>query len=197
MNNRYTITDAANILHVHAHTLRYWEEELQLTIPRNELGRRVYYQEQIDMFRNIKELKEEGYQLQAIRSQVGAEMGNYTGTTPQEQDIAAAKVDKMRKFQEIISEAVRQAMEENREELGRELSNRIIGEMNDIARETMTKQEEQYRKLDLAIRQQLKANRKSHFWKWGQREVAAKLKEELRGNKKEAVTKQDNYISET
>lgn len=197
MNNRYTITDAANILHVHAHTLRYWEEELQLTIPRNELGHRVYYQEQIDMFRNIKELKEEGYQLQAIRSQVGAEMGNYTGTTPQEQDIAAAKMDKMRKFQEIINEAVRQAMEENREELGRELSNRIIGEMNDIARETMTKQEEQYRKLDLAIRQQLKSDRKSHFWKWGQREVAAKLKEELRGNKKEAVTKQDNYISET
>lgn len=197
MNNRYTITDAANILHVHAHTLRYWEEELQLTIPRNELGHRVYYQEQIDMFRNIKELKEEGYQLQAIRSQVGADTANYTGATPQEQDIAAAKMDKMRKFQEIINEAVRQAIEENREELGRELSSRIIGEMNDIAQETMTKQEEQYRKLDLAIRQQLKTESKKRFWKWGQRDVAAKLKEELRGNKKEAVTKQDSFISET
>ena len=197
MNNRYTITDAANILHVHAHTLRYWEEELQLTIPRNELGHRVYYQEQIDMFRNIKELKEEGYQLQAIRMQVGADMADYTVNTPQQKDIAASKMDKMQKFQEIINEAVRQAIEENREELGRELTSRIIGEMNDIAQETMSKQEEQYRKLDFAIRQQLRPEGKRKFWKWGQHEVAAKLKEELRNNKKEAATKQDHYISET
>ena len=61
------ISDAANIVQVESHVLRYWEEELELTIPRNELGHRYYTQENIQEFLRIKELKERGYQLKAIR----------------------------------------------------------------------------------------------------------------------------------
>ena len=64
---RYMISDAANIVQVESHVLRYWEEELELTIPRNELGHRYYTQENIQEFLRIKELKERGYQLKAIR----------------------------------------------------------------------------------------------------------------------------------
>ena len=34
---RYMISDAANLLHVESHVLRYWEEELELEVPRNEM----------------------------------------------------------------------------------------------------------------------------------------------------------------
>ena len=61
------ISDAANIVQVESHVLRYWEEELELTVPRNELGHRYYTQENIQEFLRIKELKERGYQLKAIR----------------------------------------------------------------------------------------------------------------------------------
>lgn len=64
---RYMISDAANIVQVESHVLRYWEEELELTIPRNELGHRYYTQENIQEFLRIKELKERGYQLKAIK----------------------------------------------------------------------------------------------------------------------------------
>ena len=64
---RYMISDAANIVQVESHVLRYWEEELELTVPRNELGHRYYTQENIQEFLRIKELKERGYQLKAIR----------------------------------------------------------------------------------------------------------------------------------
>ena len=64
---RYLISDAANIVQVESHVLRYWEEELELTVPRNELGHRYYTQENIQEFLRIKELKERGYQLKAIR----------------------------------------------------------------------------------------------------------------------------------
>ena len=47
--------------------VRYWEEELDLTIPRNEMGHRYYTRENIQEFQKIKELKEKGYQLKAIR----------------------------------------------------------------------------------------------------------------------------------
>lgn len=64
---RYMISDAANIVAVESHVLRYWEDELELTVPRNEMGHRYYTQENVDQFLRIKELKEKGYQLKAIK----------------------------------------------------------------------------------------------------------------------------------
>lgn len=64
---RYMISDAANIVQLEQHVLRYWEDELQLDIPRNEMGHRYYTDENIKEFLKIKELKEKGYQLKAIR----------------------------------------------------------------------------------------------------------------------------------
>lgn len=64
---RYMISDAANLVKVESHVLRYWEDELELTIPRNEMGHRYYTKENIDQFFQIKEWKEQGYQLKAIK----------------------------------------------------------------------------------------------------------------------------------
>lgn len=64
---RYMISDAANLVNVETHVLRYWEDELELAIPRNEMGHRYYTRENIQEFQRIKELKEQGYQLKAIR----------------------------------------------------------------------------------------------------------------------------------
>ena len=64
---RYMISDAADMVHVETHVLRYWEEELSLAIPRNEMGHRYYTRENIKEFQRIKELKDQGYQLRAIR----------------------------------------------------------------------------------------------------------------------------------
>ena len=64
---RYMISDAADMVHVETHVLRYWEEELELSIPRNEMGHRYYTRENIKEFQRIKDLKDQGYQLKAIR----------------------------------------------------------------------------------------------------------------------------------
>ena len=64
---RYIISDAAKMVDVEAHVLRYWEDELELPIARNEMGHRYYTEDNIRMFHRIKELKEQGYQLKAIR----------------------------------------------------------------------------------------------------------------------------------
>ena len=52
---RYMISDAANLVNVETHVLRYWEDELALTIPRNEMGHRYYTKENIKEFQKIKE----------------------------------------------------------------------------------------------------------------------------------------------
>ena len=64
---RYIISDAAKMVDVEAHVLRYWEDELELPIARNEMGHRYYTEDNIRMFHHIKELKEQGYQLKAIK----------------------------------------------------------------------------------------------------------------------------------
>ncbi len=63
----YYISEASKLVQVEAHVLRYWEEELSLTIGRNEMGHRSYTKEDIERFRQIKHLKEQGLQLKAIR----------------------------------------------------------------------------------------------------------------------------------
>lgn len=64
---RYTISDAAKMVKVESHVLRYWEDELSLDIPRNEMGHRYYTQREIEIFCQIKALKDRGFQLKAIK----------------------------------------------------------------------------------------------------------------------------------
>ena len=64
----YLISDASKKVDVESHVLRYWEDELELKIPRNEMGHRYYTEFHIRLFQQIKELKEKGYQLKAIKS---------------------------------------------------------------------------------------------------------------------------------
>lgn len=64
---RYLISDAAKLVEVESHVLRYWEEELGIPIKRNELGHRYYTEEDVECFKEVKSLKEQGLQLKAIR----------------------------------------------------------------------------------------------------------------------------------
>ena len=57
----YLISDASKKVDVESHVLRYWEDELELEIPRNEMGHRYYTEFHIRLFKQIKELKEKGY----------------------------------------------------------------------------------------------------------------------------------------
>lgn len=64
----YLISDAAKQVQVESHVLRYWEEELKLPIKRNDMGHRYYTEEDILRFKEIRDLKEQGLQLKAIRN---------------------------------------------------------------------------------------------------------------------------------
>ena len=133
-NARYMISDAANIVNVESHVLRYWEEELELAIPRNEMGHRYYTEENIAQFQKIKEWKEQGYQLKAIRMMIhNSSGGNQVVRTNHEYSEAepsypvkhhnnsAANTVKLEQFQIMMTNIVRQAMEDNNTALGKEV----------------------------------------------------------------------------
>ena len=141
----YLISDASKKVDVESHVLRYWEDELDLKIPRNEMGHRYYTEFHIRLFKQIKELKEKGYQLKAIKSALDKMMEEGKEELSDEMlgDAAAAlresamgkdgqalqvveegnslsvltAEEKMEQFQEIMNHIIGRALEHNNEQL--------------------------------------------------------------------------------
>lgn len=90
----YSIKEAAQELHVEAHVLRYWEEELGLSICRNTQGRRVYTENDLDTFKRVKGWKEQGLQLKEIKELIDREKS--AGVTDELCNKEAAISDKER-----------------------------------------------------------------------------------------------------
>ncbi len=63
----YVISQVVEKTNIKPHTIRYWEDELDLTINRNNMGHRCFTEENIELLLKIKELKDLGYQLKAIK----------------------------------------------------------------------------------------------------------------------------------
>jgi DNA-binding transcriptional MerR regulator len=66
----YTIREAAQMVGVETHVLRYWEDELEVDIKRNEMGHRIYSDIDIKIMRRVKTLKDKGILLKAIKKLV-------------------------------------------------------------------------------------------------------------------------------
>ncbi|MHB8129540.1 MAG: helix-turn-helix domain-containing protein [Mobilitalea sp.] len=64
---RYMISEASKRIDVEAHVLRYWQKELGLPISRNEMEQRYYKESDIELLKKVKHLKEQGFQLKAIK----------------------------------------------------------------------------------------------------------------------------------
>ena len=146
----YLISDASKKVDVESHVLRYWEEELEMNIPRNEMGHRYYTDFHIRLFKQIKELKEKGYQLKAIKTALAktldAEGESVAPTDVLEEDVMTAlkecteqekrdleKLDpgeaaelmnreKAEQFREFLTQMIGQAIEENNEKLSQDIS---------------------------------------------------------------------------
>ena len=89
----YLISDASKKVDVEAHVLRYWEEELELPIPRNDMGHRYYTDFHIRLFKQVKVLKEKGYQLKAIKTALAKSLQDGKVIIPSEvleEDVIAA-----------------------------------------------------------------------------------------------------------
>ena len=188
LKKRYTITEVADILKLRTHTLRYWEEELELDIPRNEMGHRVYYEEQIQLFEEIRKLKEQGYQLMAIRMQLQNRPIYEEDETESYAKKESASVSvlnkesinkqvKLEQFQALMNEIVKQAMQENNQQLCTQIEERILKEMNYLMREQEDNAKERYLQLDALLRQSL------------HKKDMCKEKRSIMGTKKGAVTK--------
>lgn len=148
---RYLISDAARMVAVEAHVLRYWEEELELPIGRTELGHRYYTRENIETFQNIKKLKEDGLQLKAIKAvlQKGKSFAQTEQTSLQAMENNAQK---LQQFQELVEGIVEKVVKENNAELQKCVEESLAKETDYLLHMQEKREEERFRRLDEAIR---------------------------------------------
>lgn len=171
---RYIISDASKMLKVESHVLRYWEEELDIKIPRNEMGHRYYTENHINLLKNIRDLKEQGYGLRTIKLMIA-----------EPQDVkklpeTVATNSKMEQFQKIMGSIVARALEETTgdivakaveestgkavtkamnestegmtKEVSDKVSEKVLKGMDYIMRMQDEKEEARYKQLDEVIR---------------------------------------------
>ena len=184
-NKRYIISEASQKTGLEPHVLRYWEDELGLVIERNELGHRYYSEEQINLLCRVKEMKQRGFQLKAIKSelmdgQAGAasahavlECVQPVSAYPQQSLPQTHAEDKMDQFKAIIAGIVAETLRENNVILGQELSdtvgNKVIKEMDYLLRMKEEAEEDRFKKLDEAIRSCQKSNKEAAVGKEAKR----------------------------
>ena len=160
------ISEVAALLKVESHVLRYWEEELELNVKRNELGHRCYTQKDIQFLLQVKEWKEKGYPLKTIKSFLCNPSDNLipmpvTAAQPAASTVAPVTIaatgptsqpavqpavqrqpltpdQKMEQFQAILNRIVSNAIRENNvalgQEVGTQVSERVLKEMDYLMR---------------------------------------------------------------
>lgn len=179
MEKRYMISDASKMVEVESHVLRYWEEELNIEVPRNEMGHRYYTDYHINLFRSIKCLKDRGFLLRAIKMVLPEIVAGKDPTTidflvedssvpyiiHKDTPTYSQSENKMEQFQEIIGNIVSKAIMDNNNRLSESVSSNVsttvIKELDYLLRVKEEREEEHFKKLDETIRQcQKKAKRK-------------------------------------
>lgn len=174
-DKKYTIKEASEILNLESHTLRYYEDELELKIERNSLGHRYYCDYDLRVFRHIISLKEQGLQLKAIRNAIKGSYDFAGGDDWKEQgetylqvvssldsppkagvriirddqiDITDTSNKKVEQFRLMMKDTFIQAINENQEELKAELNYHIKYKIEEDMKEEIQKVESLYEEKD-------------------------------------------------
>ncbi len=146
------ISDAAKKVQVESHVLRYWEEELKLPIKRNEVGHRYYTDADIERFIQIKNMKERGLQLKAIKmilkdgkldvlpmeGEVHADFVTEEGAgmaieVVDKKEVAVteeSKEEKAQRLQWLLKQLIKETLEENNKELSKEIRESVVKELD-------------------------------------------------------------------
>lgn len=217
---RYIISDAAKMIDVEPHVLRYWEEELGMEIPRNEMGHRYYTDKEVKIFTAVRDLKAKGFQLKAIKMVLSAIVGQVSENniisldairksippkqseadlkSETEDENAAEEKDephevaeikkqavskdesyltaeeKMKHFKYMMDSIMLSALRKNNEifadALIERISDKVIGEMDDLFRIQEEREEERFRDLDEMIRSKQRGRKEAAASGIGHRE---------------------------
>ncbi len=175
------IREAAKEVGVEPHVLRYWEEELKVSIERNEQGRRHYSKENIKLFIRIREYKEQGLQLKAIRSKLESEEKGKRQESqiilyhPKTELIEETKEEKVKRVQMLLKEMIVEGVRESQQGFIQEMKEGLVKELDyqfRVQEERLEEREkikeerseEYFNRLDEMLRDRMEKKKKRRFF---------------------------------
>ena len=150
----YMISEAAKRVNVETHVLRYWEEELELSIGRTEMGHRYYTEDDVQLFNCIKELKEQGILLKELKNLIPDILRAKNKVRAQKeraQEVHISSED------QVLTPLQKALLENNKlleDSISLAVSKAVITEMDFLLQAKERQEEERFKKLDNLIRQQ-------------------------------------------
>lgn len=162
----YTISEAAKLMQVEPHVLRYWEDELGLDISRNSMGHRIYTDDDLKTFKSIQHLKANHISLKDIRNQLPATVPSTAELSGSSKNsIIPENGDKMTQFKSILTTIIKDAIGETSQTLSNDISSRVSDdvrkEMDYLIRQREEDDEARFKKLDETIRAFQKARQEA------------------------------------
>jgi len=159
----FLISEAAKKTGVESHVLRYWEEELCLPIKRNMAGHRFYTKEDIARFQEIKQLKEKGLQLKAIKNMLMGREGERETLAMCEVEPLPKQDDKAYRLQVLLKGLISEAVLQSNQNMVEDIKDCVVKELDYQFRvmneeqerrnlEKEKREEEHYKKMDELIR---------------------------------------------
>lgn len=160
----YMISEAAKEVGVESHVLRYWEEELSITIGRTEMGHRYYTEDDIQLFHCIRKLKDEGVLLKELKILVPElQHAKKLKCLSIVEEIPSNDKDKMKhtsdeqlgkNFQNILEQALQKNNMTLEQGICSMVTDSMKREMTYLLDAKEQLEEERYRRLDTLLRQQ-------------------------------------------
>lgn len=150
----YMISEAAKRVNVETHVLRYWEEELELSIGRTEMGHRYYTEEDVQLFNCIKELKEQGLLLKELKNLIPDILRAKNKAKAQKEQTQTVHIPTE---EQVLTPLQKALLENNKlleDSISLAVSKAVITEMDFLLQAKERQEEERYKKLDNLIRQQ-------------------------------------------
>ena len=154
----YSISEAAAKVEVESHVLRYWEEELEIDIKRNDMGHRCYSEKDVKILQRVKTLKDKGIQLKAIKDMVHRMYELLDEGVSSDVGDDSRIVDfKMAQFQNIMDKIISNSIKDNlkviTQSVSAAVSDDVVKQMDVLMKEKEDQEEARYRKLDATIRE--------------------------------------------
>lgn len=183
----YYISEAAKKVQVESHVLRYWEEELQLPIKRNEMGHRYYTEQDVKQLQKIKALKEQGLQLKAIRTVLFKMSPEKSGQTPESQTQDNQTQTGRDKLMEMVKERVEEKTKEKEDMLMNRPHKYVVALSNDTKDVSVNEQP------DTDMEKSQKAARLQYLLQHMITEAVKTANQELCTEVKESILKELDY----
>lgn len=158
----YSVSEVASQFDLSDGTIRKYEKDYSINIPRNELGHRYYTDREIEVFKQIIKLKEQGANIHVINNLLTRSVDFQE---QQEQSLDLITMDKMTglEVKQLLDNYLSDSMIA-RENQSIKKYDKIEQELEEVKNQNKNILEQNEKLIELIQQQNQKKNEKKSFW---------------------------------